>query len=272
MKLNAKWTSYPYVIWMLLFTIIPLFLIGYFAFTNVEGSFTLGNVEQAIKYIPALVKSISLAAIATVLCLVLAYPFAFAMSRLSFERQKMMSMLIMLPMWMNFLLRTYAWQAILEDNGVINTILTSIGLSSVKLINTSGAVVMGMVYNYIPFMILPLYSVMTKIDKSVLEAASDLGAGFLSTLYRVILPLSMPGIVSGTTMVFVPAVSTFVISGMLGGVNNYLIGDLIETQFLGNSYDLNCGSATSLLLMIVVLVTMAIFNHFSDEDAEEALV
>ena len=257
---------------MILFTIIPLFLIVYFAFTDADGSFTVSNVEQAVKYIPALVKSISLAAIATVLCLLLAYPFAFAMSRLSFERQKMMSMLIMLPMWMNFLLRTYAWQAILEDNGVINTLLTSIGLSSVKLINTSGAVVLGMVYNYIPFMILPLYSVMTKIDKSVLEAASDLGAGFFATLYRVILPLSMPGIVSGTTMVFVPAVSTFVISGMLGGVNNYLIGDLIETQFLGNSYDLNCGSATSLLLMVVVLITMAIFNHFSDEDAEEALV
>ncbi|MBR7162080.1 MAG: ABC transporter permease, partial [Clostridia bacterium] len=254
---------------MILFTIIPLFLIVYFAFTDADGSFTVSNVEQAVKYIPALVKSISLAAIATVLCLLLAYPFAFAMSRLSFERQKMMSMLIMLPMWMNFLLRTYAWQAILEDNGVINTLLTSIGLSSVKLINTSGAVVLGMVYNYIPFMILPLYSVMTKIDKSVLEAASDLGAGFFATLYRVILPLSMPGIVSGTTMVFVPAVSTFVISGMLGGVNNYLIGDLIETQFLGNSYDLNCGSATSLLLMVVVLITMAIFNHFSDEDAEE---
>lgn len=272
MKLNAKWASYPYIIWMILFTIIPLFLIVYFAFTDASGAFTISNAEQAVKYIPALVKSISLAAIATVLCLVFAYPFAFAMSRLSFARQKMMSMLVMLPMWMNFLLRTYAWQAILEDNGVINTLLTGIGLSPLKLINTSGAVVLGMVYNYIPFMILPLYSVMTKIDKSVLEAASDLGAGFFSAFYRVVLPLSMPGIVSGTTMVFVPAVSTFVISGMLGGVNNYLIGDLIETQFLGNSYDLNCGSATSLLLMIVVLVTMAIFNHFSDEDAEEALV
>lgn len=257
---------------MILFTIIPLFLIVYFAFTDADGLFTFSNAEQAVKYLPALVKSISLAAISTVICLVLAYPFAFAMSRLSFAKQKMMSMLVMLPMWMNFLLRTYAWQAILEDHGVINTILNSIGLSSLKLINTSAAVVLGMVYNYIPFMILPLYSIMTKIDKNVLEAADDLGAGFFSTFYRVVLPLSMPGIVSGTTMVFVPAVSTFVISGMLGGVNNYLIGDLIETQFLGNSYDLNCGSATSLLLMVVVLITMAIFNHFSDEDAEEALV
>ena len=161
----------------------------------------------------------------------LAYPFAFAMSRLSFSRQKMMTMLVMLPMWMNFLLRTYAWQAILEDNGVINTILNSLGLSSLKLINTSGAVVLGMVYNYIPFMILPLYSIMTKIDKSLIEAAGDLGAGFFATFRRVVLPLSMPGIISGTTMVFVPAVSTFVISGMLGGTGNYLIGDLIETLF-----------------------------------------
>lgn len=272
MKLNAKWSSYPYIIWMILFTIIPLFLIVFFAFTDADGAFTLANAEQAVKYIPALVKSISLAAIATVLCLIFAYPFAFAMSRLSFAKQKMMSMLVMLPMWMNFLLRTYAWQAILEDHGVINTLLNSVGLSSLKLINTSAAVVLGMVYNYIPFMILPLYSIMTKIDRSVLDAADDLGAGFFATFYRVVLPLSMPGIVSGTTMVFVPAVSTFVISGMLGGVNNYLIGDLIETQFLGNSYDINCGSATSLLLMVVVLITMAIFNYFSDEDAEEALV
>ena len=257
---------------MILFTIIPLLLIVYFAFTDSSGAFTVSNMEQAVKYIPALVKSIALAAIATVICLVLAYPFAFAMSRMSFSKQKMMSMLIMLPMWMNFLLRTYAWQAILEDNGVINTLFMSIGLEPLKLINTSGAVILGRVYNYIPFMILPLYSIMTKIDKSVLEAASDLGAGFFATFRRVVFPLSMPGILSGTTMVFVPAVSTFVISGMLGGVNNYLIGDLIETQFLGNSYDLNCGSATSLLLMVVVLITMAIFNHFGDEDSEEALV
>ena len=271
-KLNAKWASYPYIIWMLLFTILPLLLVVYFAFTDKSGAFTFDNVKQSMQYLPTLVKSIYLAAIATVICLIFAYPFAYAMSRLSFSRQKMMTMLVMLPMWMNFLLRTYAWQALLEDNGVINSILTGIGLSPLKLINTSGAVVLGMVYNYIPFMILPLYSIMTKIDKSVVEAASDLGAGFFATFRRVILPLSMPGIISGTTMVFVPAVSTFVISGMLGGSGNYLIGDLIETQFLGNSYDLNCGSATSLLLMIVVLITMAIFNKLDSEDAEEALV
>lgn len=271
-KLNAKWASYPYIVWMILFTVLPLLLIIYFAFTDRTCAFTFDNIEQAAAYLPTLVKSIYLAAIATVICLVFAYPFAYAMSRLSFSRQKMMTMLVMLPMWMNFLLRTYAWQALLEDNGVINSLLTSIGLSPLKLINTSGAVVLGMVYNYIPYMILPLYSVMTKIDKSLVEAAGDLGAGFFATFRRVVLPLSMPGIISGTTMVFVPAVSTFVISGMLGGAENYLIGDLIEAQFLGNSYDLNCGSATSLLLMVVVLITMAIFNRLDSEDAEEALL
>ena len=266
MKLNARWTSYPYIIWMILFTIIPLFLIGYFAFTDVSGNFTVVNVEQAIKYIPALVKSVSLAAIATVLCLVLAYPFAFSMSRLSFARQKMMSMLIMLPMWMNFLLRTYAWQAILEDNGVINTLLNSIGLSSVKLINTSGAVVLGMVYNYLPYMILPLYSVMVKIDKSLYEAARDLGCNSKGILFKVVLPLSLPGVMSGITMVFVPAISTFIISRMLGGGSNLLIGDLIEMQFLGNSYNPNLGAGISLVLMVIVLLIMTIMNQFDADD------
>ena len=269
-KLNAKWASYPYILWMLLFTILPLLLVIYFAFTDKSGAFTLDNVKQSVQYLPTLVKSIYLAAIATAICLVLAYPFAFAMSRLSFSRQKMMTMLVMLPMWMNFLLRTMAWQTLLEKTGVINSILNFLHLPALRIINTP--YVLGMEYNYIPFMILPLYSIMTKIDKSLIEAAGDLGAGFFATFRRVVLPLSMPGIISGTTMVFVPAVSTFVISGMLGGTGNYLIGDLIETQFLGNSYDLNCGSATSLLLMIVVLITMAIFNRLDSEEAEEALV
>ena len=270
--MKSRVIAVPYFVWAVIFIVVPTIFVGYFAFTDSSGAFTLDNVKQSALYIPTLVNSIYLAAIATVVCLVLAYPFAFAMSRLSFSRQKMMSMLVMLPMWMNFLLRTYAWQAILEDNGVINSLLTSIGIPALKLINTSGAVVLGMVYNYIPFMILPLYSIMTKIDKSVLEASSDLGAGFFATVRRVVIPLSVPGIISGVTMVFVPAVSTFVISGMLGGSGNYLIGDLIEVQFLGNSYDLNAGSATSLMLMIVVLVTMAIFSRFETEDSEEALV
>lgn len=270
-NIKAKWASYPYIIWMILFTVIPLCMIAYFAFTDGSGNFTLDNIKNSANYLPTLVKSIYLAAISTVVCLVMAYPFAYYVSRKSYSNQKLMIMLVMLPMWMNFLLRTHALSALIEDNGVINTFLTKIGLSPLHMINTQGAVVFGMVYNYLPYMILPLYSVMTKIDKSVIEASSDLGANFFQTFRRIILPLSVPGIVSGTTMTFVPAVSTFVISGLLGGSENYLIGDLIEAQFLGNSYNLNCGSATSLLLMVVVIVTMAIFNRLETEETEETL-
>ena len=166
-KLNAKWTAYPYIAWIVLFTVIPLGMVAYFAFTDGNGAFTFDNVAGSVKYLPTLIKSIYLAAISTVICLILAYPFSYIMSREKFNIQKLLMMLIMLPMWMNFLLRTYAWKALLEDNGVINTLLTSIGLTPLKLINTEGAVILGMVYNFIPFMILPLYSVMTKIDKSV---------------------------------------------------------------------------------------------------------
>jgi spermidine/putrescine transport system permease protein len=176
----------------------------------------------------------------------------------------------MLPMWMNFLLRTHALSALIEDNGVINTFLMKLGLEPLTMINTEGAVIFGMVYNYLPYMILPLYSIMTKIDSRVVEAAADLGANALETHRRVILPLSVPGIVSGITMVFVPSVSTFVISGLLGGSDNYLIGDLISVQF-NSAYNLNYGSATSLLLMVVVIITMIIFNRLETEDSEATL-
>ena len=177
-----------------------------------------------------------------------------------------MLMIVMLPMWMNFLLRTYSWMTILGNNGIINTLLGYIGIGPFKMLNTQGAVVLGMVYNYIPYMILPLYSVMVKIDKSVREAAQDLGCNGIKTLQKVILPLSMPGIISGVTMVFVPAISTFIISRMLGGGSDMLIGDLIEMQFLGTSYNPNLGAAISLVLMVIVLIIMAIMNKFGDSD------
>ena len=271
MNIKAKWASYPYIIWMILFTIIPLAMIVYFAFTNSDGGFSLENLGQSAVHIPTLVKSIYLAAISTAVCLVLAYPFAYYISRKSYSNQKMMVMLVMLPMWMNFLLRTHALSALIEDNGVINTLLMSIGLDPIQMINTQGAVVFGMVYNYLPYMIMTLYSIMTKIDGRTVEAAADLGANTLQTHRRIILPMSMPGIVSGITMVFVPSVSTFVISGLLGGSDNYLIGDIISAQMLGSAYNLNYGSATSLLLMIVVLVTMVIFNSMDSEDTEGML-
>ncbi|MBQ7290670.1 MAG: ABC transporter permease [Clostridia bacterium] len=271
MNIKAKWASYPYIIWMILFTIIPLAMIVYFAFTDSDGGFSFANIQQSAAHIPTLVKSIYLAAISTVVCLVLAYPFAYYISRKSYSKQKMMVMLVMLPMWMNFLLRTHALSALIEDNGVINTLLMKIGLEPIQMINTQGAVVFGMVYNYLPYMIMPLYSIMTKIDGRTVEAAADLGANALQTHRRLILPMSMPGIISGITMVFVPSVSTFVISGLLGGSDNYLIGDIISAQMLGSAYNLNYGSATSLLLMLVVLVTMIIFNSMDSEDTEGML-
>lgn len=271
MMKNAKWASFPYIVWMILFTIIPLAMIVYFAFTSSDGTLTALNLKTAIAHIPTLVKSIYLAAISTAVCLVLAYPFAYYISRKSYSQQKMMIMLVMLPMWMNFLLRTHALSALIEDNGVINSILTAIGLEPVRMINTQGAVIFGMVYNFLPYMIMPLYSIMTKIDKRTIEAAADLGANTFFTHRRIIVPMSRPGIISGITMVFVPSVSTFVISGLLGGSDNYLIGDIITAQMLGSAYNLNYGSATSLLLMIVVLVTMVIFNGLDSEDAEGML-
>ena len=234
--------------------------------------FTLQNILDVSKYMNTLLNSIWLALIATVICLVLAYPVAYFISRLHFTKQKMMLMLAMLPMWMNFLLRTYAWMTILERNGLLNRLFALVGLGPFEMINTQGAVVLGMVYNYLPFMILPLYSVMTKIDSRTIEAAQDLGANGVTVIGRVILPLSVPGISSGITMVFVPAVSTFIISRMLGGGTNMLIGDLIDLQFLGNAYNPNLGAAMSLVLMVFILLCMSITNSIDDEGTEVSML
>ncbi len=263
---KLKVLSVPYLVWMVIFIVVPLIMVAFFAFTTEDGTFTIENISDVGQYANIFVRSIWLALIATAICLVMAYPLAFALSRMEKHKQGTMLMLVMLPMWMNFLLRTYAWMTLLGNNGIINNLLGMVGLGPFKLINTSGAVVLGMVYNYLPFMILPLYSVMQKIDKSVLEAASDLGAGFGHTLFKVIVPLSLPGITSGITMVFVPAISTFIISRMLGGGSNLLIGDLIEMQFLGNSYNPNLGAAISLVLMAIILVIMTVMNQFSPDD------
>ncbi len=266
--------SVPYIVWMLVFTIIPLGLIVVYAFTDrYSGKFTLNNMSYASNYLPVLIKSIYLAAIATIICLVVAYPLAYFMSKMKANTQRMTMMLVMLPMWMNFLLRTYAWMSILETNsGLLNMLLKSIGLAPVEIINTQTAVIIGMVYNYIPYMILPLYSIMVKIDRRLIEAAQDLGASTPSVFKKVIIPLSFPGITSGVTMTFVPAVSTFVISQLLGGSDNALIGDLIESQFVsGGDYNPYYGSAISLLLMVVVLICMGIFNQFDNEEMEDTL-
>ncbi len=269
MKSNSRLLSAPYTVWMTVFIVLPVLLVGYFAFTDKSGSFTLENMLSVGQYSNVFLRSIWLGAVATVVSLGLGYPLAYLIAKMSVKRQNVMVMLVMLPMWMNFLLRTYAWMTLLEDNGLINSFLAALGLPRVHMINTAGAVVLGMVYNYIPYMILPLYSVLTKIDQSVIEAAQDLGAGDRQVFLKVVLPLSMPGVISGVTMVFVPAVSTFIISKMLGGGGNLLIGDLIDMQFLGSAYNPNLGSAVSLVLMVIILICMGIMNQFDDGGADE---
>jgi spermidine/putrescine transport system permease protein len=264
MKTNSRLLSAPYTVWMSIFIILPMVLVGYFAFTDKQGSFTLENILSVGQYSNVFLRSIWLGAVATVICLVLGYPLAYIIAKLPAKRQSVMVMLVMLPMWMNFLLRTYAWMTLLEDNGLINAALSAVGLPRVHMINTAGAVVLGMVYNYIPYMVLPLYSVLTKIDESVIEAAQDLGASDSKVFLKVVVPMSMPGVISGVTMVFVPAVSTFIISKMLGGGGNLLIGDLIDMQFLGSAYNPNLGSAISLVLMVIILICMGIMNQFDD--------
>ena len=267
---TKKVLAAPYILWMLIFTVIPLGLVIYFSLTNVDGKFTFENLKNIGEYTPVFLSSIKLSAISTVICLLLGYPFAYIISKVKAKKQMVFMIFIMLPMWINFLLRTYAWMTLLENNGIINKLLGLIGIGPVHMINTQGAVVLGMVYNFLPYMIIPIFNQMTKIDKSVIEAAQDLGANGAKVISKVIFPLSMPGIVSGITMVFVPAVSTFIISTMLGGGSNMMIGDLIELQFLGGSYDPNLGSALSLVLMVLILISMGIMNEF--DSGEEDMI
>ncbi|MEG1875441.1 MAG: ABC transporter permease [Angelakisella sp.] len=267
-----SYASVPYLLWSLIFVVVPLALVAVFAFTTPEGQFTMANISKVSTYTPVFVRSISQALLATAICLLLGYPLAYIMSRSLPNSQRTLVMLIMLPMWINFLLRTYAWMSLLENNGIINSLLMAIGLEPVRMINTQGAVVLGMVYNYLPFMILPLYSVMTKIDQTVLEAASDLGANPFHRFVRIILPLSLPGVTTGITMVFVPAISTFIISRMLGGGSNMLVGDLIDAQFLGNAYNPNLGAAISMVLMVFILLFMSILNQFEDSEEREGMM
>ena len=266
--------SIPYVIWMALFVVAPIIMVVIYAFTAAppDGGFTLANFSRMGDYAVVFARSFQLAIIATLICVLIGYPVAYFMAKEGPGFQRTAMMIIMLPMWMNFLLRTYAWMTLLEDNGLINQFFRLLGLlgpeESLHMINTNGAVVLGMVYNFLPFMVLPLYSVMTKIDSRVIEAAQDLGSNGFQVLLRVILPLSVPGILSGITMVFVPAVSTFVITKLLGGSKVLLIGDAIETMFIGQGANYNVGAALSLVLMVLILLCMAM-TSFADKDDEE---
>lgn len=283
-KLFVRLASIPYVVWMAVFVIVPLlFIVGY-AFTDFSGSFTLSNFSNLGIYLPIFKNSFLQASIATIVCLLIGYPFAYILSHESATLRKVAMLLIMLPMWMNFLLRTYAWMSILENNGFLNQFFKAVGLIDylnnigvlttdyIPMINTSFAIILGMIYNYLPFMILPIFTVISEIDHRYIEAAQDLGANRFQVFLRLILPLSLPGVLSGVMMVFIPSVSTFAISRLLGGGLHWLLGDVIELAFLGGTYNPHLGSAISLIMMLVILLCMGIMNRFGDGEDEAVLL
>ena len=261
----------PYLLWSVLFIIAPMIMVVYYAFTDRNGDWTLANITALGAYSQTFIRSIWYAFVATLICLVLAYPLAYIMSRSSMSKQRTIMMLVMLPMWMNFLIRTYSWITLLANTGIINTLLSKIGIGPLHMINTPGAVILGMIYNFLPYMILPIYSIMSKLDYRLVEAAQDLGCNSFGVLKRVIFPLSLPGVISGITMVFVPSVSTFYISQKLGGGKYLLVGDSIEMQFQ-SAYNYNLGASLSLVLMLMIIVCMLVMNRFADDDEEAILI
>ena len=283
-KSKRSLLAIPYVIWMAIFVVAPIIMVVIYAFSTGSGGFTLENFARMGTYTVIFTRSFKLALIATAVCLLIGYPLSYIMAREGPRFQRVGMMLIMLPMWVNFLLRTYSWMSILEKNGLINQFFSAIGLFDLinavfgtdiqyfHMIGTQGAVVLGMVYNYLPFMILPIYSVIVKLDNSLLEAARDLGANSTAVFRKVIFPLSLPGILSGVTMVFVPSVSTFAISRLLGGGTQMLLGDLIEQQFLGGAYNPHLGSAIALVMMLIVIVCMWVMNHFGEGEEQAVML
>ena len=284
MKNKLSRFAVPYEVWMAIFVVAPIVIIVVYAFSSADGGFSFENFVNMGEYTDVFLRSFKLALIATAVCLLIGYPVSYWMSREGKSFQCMAMVLIMLPMWMNFLLRTYSWMTILENNGLLNQLFQKIGLIALynrvtgadveffQMINTQGAVVLGMVYNYLPFMILPIYSVIIKLDRSLIEAARDLGANSVMVFRKVILPLSLPGVLSGITMVFVPSVSTFAISRMLGGGTELLLGDLIERQFLGGAYNPQLGAAISLVMMVIVLVCMIVMNRFGEGEEQAVML
>lgn len=260
--MKTKKTAYPYLLWMLLFTIVPICMVIYYAFTDANGNFTFDTFVSAADYSQVFLYSLWVALISTFICLVLAYPLSFMISRCDEHKQSMIIMFIMVPMWMNFLLRIYAWVQILQNYGPLDTLLNFVGID-ITLIGNSGATILGMVYEFLPFMILPIHTVMSKIDNSLIEAAQDLGANRFYVFKNVIFPLSVPGIISGITMVFVPTASTFLVAQYLGGTQ-FMIGDVIERVFQS---DHHTGSAIALVLMVVILGFLVFMNKFGDEEA-----
>ncbi len=284
MKNKLSRLAVPYIVWMALFVVAPIVLVVVYAFSNGDSGFTVENFSRMETYAVVFGRSFKLAFIATFVCLLIGYPVSYMISKEGEKFQRVAMVLIMLPMWINFLLRTYSWMSILENNGLLNQLFQRTGLISLynslfgtnleyfPMMNTQGAVVLGMVYNYLPFMILPIYSVIVKLDGSLIEAARDLGANSFHVFRRVILPLSLPGVLSGITMVFVPSVSTFAISKMLGGGTELLLGDLIEQQFLGGAYNPQLGAAISLVMMVIVVVCMVVMNRFGEGEEQAVML
>lgn len=271
-SLSRKLVDKPYIVWSVLFIIAPLIMVFYYAFTDSTGAFSFESIKAIPAYTSTILLSIIYGVIASAVCLIIGYPFAYLLTKTKLSTQSMMVLLVMLPMWMNFLIRTYSWMTILGDSGIINTVLSVLGLGSVKLINTGGAVILGMVYNFLPYMILSIYNVISKMDNSLIEAAQDLGSTKAQIFRKVIMPLSLPGVISGITMVFVPCVSTFYITQKLGGGQVVLIGDIIETQFQSaNNYHL--GASLSLVLMVLIILCLGIMNFLgADEDSEGGVI
>ena len=261
--MKSKLLSVPYLIWMLVFTMIPLVMIAVTAFSDNNGHFSLEALASAFPYTHVFLKSLWIALLSTVLCLVIAYPMAYMVSQMRESTQNVVVMLLMIPMWMNFLLRIYAWVLLLQSGGPLDTLLSAIGIHG-SYTNNTAAVIVGMIYEYLPFMFLPIYTVMGKIDKGLVEAAQDLGSNKSEVFRKVIFPLSIPGIISGITMVFVPSASTFVVAQYLGGTDDIMIGDIIDRIFFTNNH---VGVAISLILMIFILIFLVLMNRFGDEEA-----
>ena len=265
-SLLQRYAAAPHITWAVLFILAPLLFVAYYAFTNGDGGFTLQNVGNFFTptYLKIFFRSLKLAIIATVICLLIGYPIAYFISRCKPKTQRILVLLLMLPMWMNFLIRTYAIMVLIQDTGIINSFLGIFGIGPIPMLGTEGAVVLGMVYDYLPYMILPIYSVMAKLDYRLVEAAADLGCNGFAVLRKVIFPLSVSGVISGVTMVLVPSISTFYISQKLGGADMLMIGDVIEQQYNASNYHMT--ASLSLVLMLILLIGLAIVNRYSDED------
>ena len=265
-SLLQRFAAAPHIAWSVLFIIAPLIFVVYYAFTDKSGAFTVANVAEFFTptYLKIFGRSVRMSLIATAICLLIGYPIAYFISRCKPKTQRILTLLLMLPMWMNFLIRTYAIMVLIQDTGIINSFLGNFGIGPIHMLGTEGAVILGMVYDYLPYMILPIYSVMAKLDNRLIEAAGDLGCNGFNVLRKVILPLSLSGVISGVTMVLVPSISTFYISQKLGGLDTLMIGDVIEQQYNLNNY--NMTASLSLILMLILLVGLAIVNRYSDQD------